>query len=54
MPRYLTALYISGRKIFFLNKTFNSLRLKVLNNLPGVIILLFAFSLKVNISSFFF
>ena len=40
--------------MLFSNKTFNFLKLKALNSLPGIIILLFTFNLKANILLFFF
>ena len=40
--------------MFSLNRAFSSLRLKTSNSLPGVIILLFTFSLIISILSFFF
>ena len=48
-----TVLYISGRKIFSLNKVFNFFKSEALNNFFNVIIFPFIFSLKVNILSFF-
>ena len=44
-----TVLYISSRKMLFLNKVFNFLKSEVLNNFFNVIIFPFIFSLKVNI-----
>ena len=54
ISRYLIASYILSRKILFSNKAFNFLKLKILNNLLNVIILLSAFNLKANILLFFF
>ena len=49
-----TVLYILGYKMPFLNKAFNSFKLKVLNSFFNVIIFPFIFNLKANILSFFF
>ena len=48
-----TVIYISGRKMPFLNKVFNFFKLKALNNFFSVIIFPFAFNLKANILLFF-
>ena len=49
-----TVLYISGYKMFSLNKAFNFFKSEALNNFFNIIIFPFTFNLKANILSFFF